>query len=497
MDKPESRQWISDYPIRAVDAPTVMVVINRRWREGDDDGAVYEATRRHWKIGSATREKAVYVLGIAGGIVRGAYRVQSWFPSQQPGEEQRWGFNGTPALELSVVGASVKRFAPPKGASNPVRLFLEGVAAPEAIEIADIADIAARLNAEPLARIMFGQRELFHTNLLAWFFETLPEIADRVLLPITVSGDETSRTVERERENLDLVFRWPGRAPLVIENKVFSLPALKQLDQYAQKVAKWKGSAPTLCLLSMVAPALQQSEIEGQLVAVTSNGWRHLSYDSLADRLDEELENAGESYEVETMRRYSRVVRLLSALIAATAVVGPTSAENVWIEEESLAPIASSQTRSALQKMRSFRLAALVDERLALDIDAAYADISHGKPVVTWDSSIEREGQSIRAGWQMQDGQFRRFVTTPHIHGSSPEKKAERVEFAKLHPDLFTFDGLDAVLGVPNALVRPATTESGFGDFSPDFVYKYVSIPDLSVAQLLHAADWVHRAVLV
>ncbi|TFB54416.1 PD-(D/E)XK nuclease family protein [Cryobacterium tagatosivorans] len=483
----ESGSWVGDVPIPSIDAPTIMVVINRAWREGDDDAAVYEATRGNWRIAKGSRERAQYVLGVAGGIVRGAYRVESWFPSQRLGEEKRWGFNGVPARDLEVVGTSVKRIAPSRGAANPVRLFLDGV--PAAVS-ADVAKIAADLNAEPLARIMFGQRELFHTNLLAWFFEALPDIADRVFQPLALPGDGEGRSVDRERQNLDLVFNWPGFAPLVIENKVFSLPALEQLDRYAEKVVKWKGSAPELCILSMIAPETELREIEGKPVSFTPNGWRHLSYDSLADRLDEALEGATRSYEVETMRRYSSIVRLLSALIESTSVQGPESDEHVWLDEDELAPIASSQTRTALKKMRAFRLAALVGSNLQF-ADAAEADVSHGKPLVTWETGIEREGHQIRVGWQLQDGQFRRFAITPHIFGTSLEKKAERFAFARRHPDLFSFDGLDAVLGDPGAPTGPFKTESGFGSFGSDFVYKYVRADTLTVSQLVRASAWV------
>ena len=494
MLRDESSAWGGDVPIPSIDAPTVMVIINRLWREGDDDTAVYDATRGNWRIGKDSRGRARYVLGVAGGIVRGAYRVESWFPSQRPEEEKRWGFEGVPANELRVVGTSVKRLAQPRGAANPVRLFLDGVPAAASV---DIAEIAADLNVEPLARIMFGQRELFHTNLLAWFFEALPEIADQVFQPLALPGDAAGRSVDRERQNLDLVFRWPGFAPLVIENKVFSLPELEQLDRYAEMVVKWKGSAAELCILSMIAPDTELREIAGKTVSFTSNGWRHLSYDSLADRLDEALEGAAESYEVETMRRYSRIVRLVSALIDSTAVQGPESDEPVWLDEDQLTAIASSQTRIALHKMRAFRLAALIDKSLPIDAGAADADVSHGKPLVTWDRWIEREGHQLRVGWQLQDGQFRRFTITPHIFGTSIEKKAERFAFARRNPDLFAFDALDAVLGNPGASTGPFKTESGFGSFGSDFVYKYVRADRLTVSQLLRAHAWIVAEVAV
>ena len=34
---------------------------------------------------------------------------------------------------------------------------------------------AARIEANPLGRLMYGQRELFHSNPIGWYFDMLPE----------------------------------------------------------------------------------------------------------------------------------------------------------------------------------------------------------------------------------------------------------------------------------------------------------------------------------
>lgn len=142
-----------------------------------------------------------------------------------------------------------------------------------------------------MGRLMYGQRELFHSNLIGWFFDELPDIADAVFRPLAAAGEGSSRRVDRERQHLDLVMHWPDRASLVIENKVFSIPAREQLDAYASLTAKWKAE-PSLVLLSMSAPTFELG------------AWTHLSYRSLAARILDELPAEG-SYEAETMRRYA------------------------------------------------------------------------------------------------------------------------------------------------------------------------------------------------
>ncbi|GAB2815539.1 hypothetical protein GCM10027022_01980 [Alpinimonas psychrophila] len=113
-------------PTPQIAEPLIMVKINRAWLPDMNDQELYEVTRGHWKIRREVRDQAKYALGVAHGVVRGAYSVDSWFPSAQPGEAGRWGFVGEPATELKhVIGTHVRdSFAP--GSQNPYRKFLSG-----------------------------------------------------------------------------------------------------------------------------------------------------------------------------------------------------------------------------------------------------------------------------------------------------------------------------------------------------------------------------------
>lgn len=446
-------------PIPAVPDATVIFVINRRWSADASVDDVYEATRAHWKVGADTRERAVHALGVAGGVVRGAYRIDAWEPSP---DGSRWGFTGRPASELGVVGTSVERLAPKRGAANPVRLYLDGIP-PTSAQL--LADTAAELDSEPLARIMYGQRELFHSNLLAWFFDAMPQHADVVFRDLTGPGDASGRGVERERENLDLVMRWDGAAPLVIENKVFSLPERAQLDEYRAKTANWKGSPAVHVLLSMTPPPHDVA------------GWTYLSYQDLSERIELALVDAPDGYETETMRHYARVIRLLSAMLDTTVV--HSSWEFVWLDREQLTTLSSPQTRSALAKLRARRVRQHLD---AHGPDGGWTEsaISHSQPLVGWRRQLMVDGQAIEAGWQYQEGQLRRCVVLPHLAGRDTDAKAARTEFAERHPELFDLDLLGA---------REQRPKAGFAHFAPDFVYRYAKAPDLTIAELVDIAE--------
>jgi uncharacterized protein len=110
--------------------PTVLFMINRAWRRDMSDDEIYSYTRGHWKVGPQVREHARYAFGVAHGLIRGVYRIESWFRSPQQSEEGRWGFNGAPAPEMKrYLGTSVRRFNL-DGAQNPYRKFLNGIPEP-------------------------------------------------------------------------------------------------------------------------------------------------------------------------------------------------------------------------------------------------------------------------------------------------------------------------------------------------------------------------------
>ena len=111
-------------PIPSISQPTIIFVINRSLTNvSASDDEVYRATRCCWVIGHEARDRAVYALGVAHGIVRGAYRIDNWRAT----EGGRWQFDGQPAHELNVIGTSTERIKAAPGAANPVRLFLNGI----------------------------------------------------------------------------------------------------------------------------------------------------------------------------------------------------------------------------------------------------------------------------------------------------------------------------------------------------------------------------------
>ncbi|WP_188744604.1 PD-(D/E)XK nuclease family protein [Agromyces bauzanensis] len=331
---------------------------------------------------------------------------------------------------------------------------------------------AARIEANPLGRLMYGQRELFHSNLIGWFFDQLPEAADATFRPLAAPGSDTGRWVERERGHMDLVFHWTDRAPLVIENKVFSLPHRDQLDEYASIAAKWP-HRPALVLLSVSAPDFDPGE------------WRYLSYAEFAERILEALP-ADSSYEVETMRRYGALVSDLHQLVSAVDV--QSDDERVWLPDSLLSAISSSQMRAALHKARAQRVARVLNAILPGLEQPAAGGMSNATPLVESFEYVYTRGMHLHLGWQLQGDQFRRAAVyhDQSISGRSQESRRLREDVSREHPEFYSF---------PAPLPQTLGGRKEFNHFAPSFVYKYVKTPSLTIAELRVAAASVHAEI--
>lgn len=336
----------------------------------------------------------------------------------------------------------------------------------------EIARAARSIDRNPLGRLMHGQRELFHSNLIAWFFDALPEAADAVFTPLTTTGEESRRSVERERANLDLLIRIRGRSPLVVENKVFALPDLAQLRRYEAHVAKWR-STPAFALLTASPPDFDPAP------------WQHLDYRTLADAIDDALPRSS-SYEVETMRRYASLARDLQTLVDAAAVRDDD--ESVWIPSEALAAIGSNQTRAALQKARAMRVARRVRMLSLAPHWYVRADMTRGVPLVEAFARVIDDGLAVRLGWQLQGDQLRRAVIfdEPSARGRSDSHKERRIDLARAHPDWFS---------MPSAIGASKGGRGEFNHYAPDFIYRYVTARSATIAELVDAVEAVRDSI--
>lgn len=110
------------------DRPTMIIKINKLYKDQMNDDEVYEVVRRSWRICPENANKYEVVLAVALGIVKGVYLIDKWVPTTEPDCEGRYEFlrKTDPILEKSekdrFLGKSVKGLFP-QGASNPIRYY--------------------------------------------------------------------------------------------------------------------------------------------------------------------------------------------------------------------------------------------------------------------------------------------------------------------------------------------------------------------------------------
>lgn len=486
-------------PFSGTSNRVVMFVISKSHKSATTEEELYDMTRGNWRIGAKSRETAELAFGIADGIIQSVYQIESWgvsteryAPEMAKGLDNRSYFSGHRTIATDAwVGMSVRHLAPAPGAANPVRLFLDGVPSPV---LPTRATFAQRLSQEPLAQIMFGNKELFHSNMLAWIFNAFPREADEVFQTFTRGTTGSGgRWADREKENLDLVFHWPDKDPLVIENKVFSVPTSDQLDKYAKKVSKWASGPGNMVLLSPTRSSFIDRGYSTRYRDSLGSplAWEHLSFDRLAELLVLAFDGTEATYEVETVRRYASILQALGGLIDSTRIGDVI--EPVFSATGDVDQYLTKQMTSSLSKARAERVAESINTHLGMHGQpaTAYSLFSNAMPGVSSFFEVRRGEYEFQAGWQYQGGTFRLALILPHLDGKGPESKNIRAAFARNHPEYFSFDHLDSILdsaGTKLSNNKQGKTEGEFNHFDPDFIYRYKKLPDLSVDQVLKAA---------
>ena len=477
---------------------------------------LYDATRRWWKIAASRTTPGPgapdSVFAVYRGVVKAAYTIESWTRSP---DGSRFGFEGKidTALHDQYCGADVSHYFP-RGAANPIRFVncsavasvsatpdeLEASVWPtEAARAASIAALASKLNEEPLARIMLGGRELFHSNILGWFAEHFYKQASDVFdgLYDDAMGSEPVqgyvRLVRRERRNLDLTIWWDDhRRPLVVENKVFSLPDPGQLDKYSRAIlGDDELDEPRQVLLSLQDPQWDEDTFDTAGRVRGGGPWRRVSYGVLGERILTALRNEPATYEVDIMRHYGEMVCTLQQL--ADAVVVRSYSEPVLLKDSLPHGAVDNRLLSSLSKLRARSLAQVVQA----DMDRANfrctveSGFSNGTPVVSMLRAESVDGNKVRLGWQLQGREFRLCAVLPDLKGKSPEKRASRVAWGVANADYFEFRSIDKILHSETLREYPETSKSmgGFNRFDPDFIYRSKKLSVLTVGQLLKASS--------
>lgn len=473
-------------------ATTDRVVLIRLPQTGAAAGTadeLYDATRQWWRIAASRRDGSelspTHALAVMDKTVVAAYRIDDW---QSREKDSRWSFIGAddPAFDERYVGADVSEFFP-KGAQNPLRYVnCPPVLVDESLhrDVAELEHALNELNHNPLAALMYGQRELFHSNVLAWFFEQFPREADEIFCPGRPEAGSMRREVLREHKHIDLWMNWPSGSH-AIENKVFSLPDAEQLERYARDVIQPERPGAQMTLLSLLDP-----HWPGDAFAVPGAGtWRYLSYGTLAGRMEASIPHS-DNYATQTVRKYAAMVRALEVVVKSSTVVSADEGMEVpaWIAER----VTSSQLLQTVRKMRARNFAALLTDELQRELPmdiACSANYGKGGPHLTaWAPLDPGRKMSPLVGFQIEGSQFRLIAVLPHLSNHEGGTLAQRLAWGRDNGWTFDFsDELASTLEVKSAVDMPKPPKQ-FNKYDPDFIYRYRKVDALTFDQVRRAA---------
>ena len=145
-------------------------------------------------------------------------------------------------------------------------------------------ELKKKIEKSPMFQLSLGSKELFHTNFLYWLWKAEPNAFWIIMSKFGIKTDDKgSLAVKREWEHLDLsivhetVKKKKGKdvkivdnIVAVIENKVKSIPRIKQLEEYNDKIETVnKDNECKKILLALIDPGFDHNE----------EGWSCFTYE--------------------------------------------------------------------------------------------------------------------------------------------------------------------------------------------------------------------------
>ncbi len=225
-----------------------------------------------------------------------------------------------------------------------------------------VAALVQQLKDDAVFAASLGSKELFHSNLLGWYLEHSPSLADSLLTAWTGRSADGGVRVRREAKHLDLVIEdSQGQALLVVENKTFSLPDDRQLAGYGPVIGKLSG-APSAVLLSVAPPAWP-----GSRRLLGEHEWQYRSYEELRLLLVPCVSDLA-ALDGGLLAGWTRLLGRLQELLDLVGQPGPH--ERVVLPVRVRELLRQVRLDGPVQKLRAQTVASLVRQQLGDQPDA-------------------------------------------------------------------------------------------------------------------------------
>jgi hypothetical protein len=351
-----------------------------------------------------------------------------------------------------------------------------------------LGPVCETLATNPLFHLSLNSKDVFHSNLLAWFADRYPSEADAAFKSWASPRPGTPhRAPKQERKGLDLVLYPEDAAPLVIENEVFGPPDQGQL---ARRANETKSDQPALILLTLFDP-----EWIDESFPVEHGTWRRITYTALAAALDPAASILVASADDERrfagqlLTRYAKLCRTLDRLARVATCFDIN--EPLDLDDESRQCLQNLQVHDAVGRLRARASQQWLEGHTALP----------ARDLVEWESHFTN-GTSLLAAfvtleskdklyWQYQGGQFRLAVKVADPGFKLNDEvtiKARHAYVLARYAQWFDFTPLADMVGYATS-PSPAEIEGTLNRYNSDFAYRYRRLPNLTATQLLALSD--------
>lgn len=177
-----------------------------------------------------------------------------------------------------------------------------------------IKEIAESLKSSPLYNMSMANKELFHSNFLAWLGTSHPNVFKDIfseLLEKKWPDDLGEFTIEREYKHYDISVMGKNESKkiprILIENKVKSVPTKKQLDDYREDENNDNNKDCQFVLLTVTKSLHDNEEVEG---------WKTITYKELSNQLSNvKLSDLSDSYHFGLLKDYCSYIEQLQSII--------------------------------------------------------------------------------------------------------------------------------------------------------------------------------------
>lgn len=161
------------------------------------------------------------------------------------------------------------------------------------------------LKDSPLYNLSMANKELFHSNFLAWFGNIYKIefnwLINQLLGARSWPDEILDYNIVRERNHFDICVISCDKPRILIENKVKSVPTKEQLDRYRKEVND------DSCLLILLTMTSHLHDLAG------AEGWKIITYKDLSEKLSKvSLPN---SYHSQLLKDYCEYVDNLQQII--------------------------------------------------------------------------------------------------------------------------------------------------------------------------------------